>query len=335
MFALRRLHHPLASALLIAALGACSGGALADARTSERTQENFGGGGAPPFLDMMPEAHLRLAYRGIQRVELERSTPPVEYLEDVGCDGAGQFAVSPLAVIEPSGLDEPLFLGLAELRAGLTFRYRDFRISDANLFQSNYLLQVEPETPIVADVQCVRLRAERIGAGANGHQYLVDVDPTTGLVLRWEERDDLDALVARVGFESFAYDADLSDLDLQDKLFTAQAHNPTDNIESSVGFPVLEPALPPTGFVLDTVETMGTPEGEWVKFEYTDGLERVFLLHKEQVQSSFQNAASLGKVRTGALGSWTVVTGHVQGWEVILAGKVSESVLLDMLQSAL
>jgi hypothetical protein len=122
---------------------------------------------------------------------------------------------------------------------------------------------------------------------------------------------------------------------LQDHLFATQSFSPAGDLESSLGFDVLVPALPPTGYVLDRVELMSTDDGDWAKLQYTDGLERVFLLHQAQDQSGFQGSASAGTVCTGGLGRWSLVDGNVQGFEVILAGKVAQDDLLDMLKSAL
>jgi hypothetical protein len=102
---------------------------------------------------------------------------------------------------------------------------------------------------------------------------------------------------------------------------------------------------PPSGFELQSIgyqiDTGLSGEETWVQLTYGDGVEPVFFLFKEaqsaQGNAGYQNgSAGLDNnvVSAMSLGSWNIVDGRVDGREVLVVGRVSESELLLMLQSA-
>ena len=59
------------------------------------------------------------------------------------------------------------------------------------------------------------------------------------------------------------------------------------------------------------------------------------MLQRRQDLSVLYNGEARGEVRVDQIGAWTIVTGSLDAHEIILAGKVSETNLLEMLQSSL
>lgn len=295
--------------------------------------------GAEPtqsFLGKLASAPFETAYSGVRRVELRQDVvgaPNVlEYTEQVVSDGQGKFALEILEVLS-SGVDAELLRIQHGPRQRFHYCYRDVGIHDLARALESYTIRVRDESGSVAGVACVELEVRSRREGGGTYRFLVD--PRTGLVLGSEERSHAGQLVRRMEFESIEMDADVSGYELSEwrmERVTVQA----EGNGPALGFDVLEPTLPPTGYTLEETSAVVDPEGDvWARLEYGDGIERVFLMHGEPVDSGLPGGASLGRVDEMQLGPWNVITGRVKGYPLLVMGKVPTEDLLVMLQSAL
>jgi negative regulator of sigma E activity len=304
--------------------------------------------GGPAYFNGVAQAPLAVAYRGTREVtstSYYQGQPTILiYTEVVASNGAGQFTIQPTDVITPvmDGFEEESFLMNQESRQDFFFTHRDFRIRNFTNFWENYRVVDLAMSLLVANRPCDHLRIERLNG--TGDHFLVAIDPATSLVLREERVDANGQLVSRVEFTNLVLGADLSDLQL-----VSSASDWTPSTLSAVGGlvvgPVLVPVAPPSGFELQSIgyqiDTGLSGEETWVQLTYGDGVEPVFFLFKEaqsaQGNAGYQNgSAGLDNnvVSAMSLGSWNIVDGRVDGREVLVVGRVSESELLLMLQSA-
>ncbi len=329
-----QVNRPLLSPALLAgllAVASCGGHMSAESNTSGEPEVDFSGGGIPAWLQDSVNARWIEAYRGIRRVSLYYEMPGVEYREDVGADGLGNFDVAPIEVLS-SHPDPDTFLTIQTLRATLAYRYRDFAITDWDLFQLRYGVTILDDTRSVAGIPTTQLRIERL-TDARCY-YEVDFDTSTGLVLAYKEYDPGGQLMADVAYESFAYDADLSGLTLIPNLFTTTSHSmAADDLEAVFGFAPLVPTYVPPGYImLDGVDEQNAPDGTRAKVYLTDGVETIILGSQIPVLNS---GSPHGRVFSLSLGPWTGLKGDVSGYPVLIAGRVESPELSLILQSAL
>lgn len=330
---MRPPRHRLALGLALAALAsACSSGAGTSGGADAPGDPPVYGTSDAPFLALVPDAPFVTAYRGIRHVELHYGPQPVLYREDVGADGTGKFFLDPLEIL--SSPSDPFVLeSILSLRQVYLYRYRDWRIADLGLFQSNFGVSVVGSAH-VAGIDCVRVMVSRVLSAPPSH-YFADIDPVTGMVLRWEERDDQDALLALVEFESFQYDADLSDMQLVDRVFQSTTTHPIDgDLESVFGFqPVIPTLTPAPGVVISPiVERFVDPNGEvWAKVTMTDGLETAMVL---SCAPSGPPQLLPSTVTALQVGSWVGMEGDISGQHVRVAGKFPLELLQLTLESA-
>ncbi len=285
------------------------------------------------FFDLVPMAPFEQAFRGVRRVDLFEELPGVAYREDVGSDGQGNFAIETIEVITPHP-NPDLFRLLQDQRQVLSYRFRDWRIRDVDRFFQNYQALVNTETHQVAGIEVVQVSVERIGGGER--RYVVDIDPNTGLVLAYEEYATSDGmLLAKVAFETFAYDGDVSDMQLTNRLFQTEEHDLGADLQAIFGFEPLVPSYSPgNGFVMQPmIEKLVAPDGEWSKVYLDDGLEVVMLMSQSATLTT-DNTHLLGVLRSMQVGAWRSLRGALGGQPVIVAGKVSEDDLALTLQSA-
>jgi hypothetical protein len=313
-------------------LGACGGSSEVVVNNSDDPEFDLSGDGGTTFLALAPSAPFVCAYRGVRLVKLYQVSPGVEYREDVGSDGQGNFAIDTLELLTPNP-NPGVFLALQDLRETLSYRYRDFLIRDYPLFQQQYVVAIVDGDRSVAGVTTVQLIVQR-ALNPQGN-YWVDFDPNTGLVLAYQEYDLNGGLLAEVTFESFAYDADVSDMELVSHLFaTTQYSLGGGNLESAFGFAPLVPDYKPVGYRLeDTVEKQMTPDGERAKVFLTDGLEVLILTSQQPLALSGNVPAS--RIMSLELGSWAGLMGDIAGYPVLMAGKVSVQEQALVLQSAI
>ncbi len=327
----------LALPTLLAGLFLACGGASGNQTGDSRAQGGRDATGAPEagLLDRMPDAPFTTCYRGIRRVLMEYTVLGQEhvlsYREEVASDGLGKFKVIPIEVTS-AGLttyEEELFLALWESREGFIYRYRDFRVRDPQRFLASHAVVLEGGDDVIAGVQCERLRAERLDHPRS--YFRAWIDPRTGLVLRWEERTLEGVLLGEVEFESIDYQPDLGSLELRDSLFELEELDLASDLSGQVGFPVLEPQLLPSGYLLVSATRFTDPQGlAWLKRMYGDGGDQLALL-----QSGPQGSGPLGgKIDWLEVGAWVVLDGEVERSRVVAMGRVTLDELRLLVQSS-
>jgi outer membrane lipoprotein-sorting protein len=289
------------------------------------------------FLESIVEAPLKVTYSGKRRVvfdyRVDGQTQHMDYTEQVYSDGHGEFLVEPDAVTAPPMTTEQhdVFVMLQRVRDSFFYLHRDFRIRDLPLFQRNYSINVLPGPTTVAGRACVAMDIERLEG--NPSVYHVEVDPKTGLVMRWRETTADGVVVANVEFESFTLTPDFTGHDLHGPRFAVEPLE-TDKLP----FPVKLPRLLPEGYQKLRAERIEGPSGPWVSVTYGDGAEQIFYLytHRPEVAtlhgSSVQNS---NVVRVYQIGPWTAAEGEFGSNRCTVVGKVGETALLDMIQSAI
>lgn len=294
-----------------------------------------GPGIGSPLLTLLLTRSEDVLFLGERTVTANFAGETTVHRELVASDGQGNFLLEPIEYV--SGHDDPaLFLLLEAGRAPYAFRYRDFQVEDASRLAANYVISELPSLAHVAGQATLRLEIRR--RTGDGPIFRVDLHPINGLVLAYEEWVGSERVLA-VRFDTIEFQPDLSPYNLGSHRFTRTLLDPSQDLNAQLGFKVLEPQLLPPGYSLEEVSVIEPnptqPEDTWVRCQYGDGLASVVLLQRKQVLSNFLNGAVQGSVRLDTVGGWTFVTGQLDGHEMILAGRASESFLLEMLQSAL
>lgn len=287
------------------------------------------------LLEQIRDAPFVVNYRGTRRVRLNYlRSDSVDYIEEVAADGLGQFSIEPMEVLGANP-NADLVLALKSAHRVFDYRYRDFRVLDPALFDANYEWVLSEEQTSVVGRSCHHLIVPRLAPFQGGH-YEADVDVETSLVLQWKEIDPAGTVLAHVAFDSIAFGADLSDVDLTSGLLTATELDISGDFSHDVSFQVLTPSLLPTGYQLASAtvlelaseENSSDPNDVWLRQLFTDGLQRAWLLHGPQVQSNGEDM-----IYVYSDGAWTIAMGKFDGNQVFAVGHVSEDQLLDMLRS--
>lgn len=307
-----------------------------------------GAGGGPAYFPGIAQAPFSLSYRGLREVTSQsyyQGQPTLLiYTEEVASDGQGQFTIQPSNVIAPvmDSYEEEEFLLSQESRQAFFFKHRDFRIRDFTNFWENYRVVDLAVSLVVAGRSCDNLRIERLNG--TGDHYVVAIDPATSLVLREERVRPDGSLISRVEFTTLDLAVDLSDLQLASttSVWTSSSQSA---LEALLVSPLVLPVAPPSGFELQDLayraNTGMTGQETWAQLTYCDGVETAFFMFRDQVlghgSAGPQNNAGAMEnnvVRAMTIGPWSIVDGRVDGREVLAVGRVSESELLLMLQSA-
>lgn len=334
----------LTSLVLGLALGlvACGGGGVGNPSLAAESPSDASGSGvggstheSVGFLDIMRDAPFSVPYTGVRRVTMNHvGALPVDYREEVAADGLGAFAIEPIEVLSshPNGPELLLSKGRQQV---FDYRNRDFRVLVPSLFQQNYNYSVDPISSFVLGRECFDLTVLRPAPYAGG-SYSVQMDTETGLILDWQEFDAASNEISHVQFESLELqNPDFSGFTLVSGFLTETVLDIQGDLGVAAGFNVLDPSLPPTGFelysasLLEAAANLGDP---WVRLLYTDGLERVWILHRAPTMSS-GGTVTPPRVHIYPTEAWTVAVGQIEGYEVMAAGRVPQKQLLQMLQS--
>ncbi|MFT5050614.1 MAG: hypothetical protein ACI8QZ_002016 [Chlamydiales bacterium] len=290
------------------------------------------------LLDRMQASHRAARFSGLRRIELhfvdDGRDEVLEYLEEVGCDGEGQFALDTVELLQgPDDVD--LFMILQDSRQVFTFEFRDFRITDRHLVLQNYTIAHESNADTVAGVSCLRLRFERQDSPLGGY-YRVWVEPETGLTLRWEQVDRNGVLLGEMEFESIDFTPDLSNFQLIRRNFDGRTIDLNGDLVAQVGFDVLTPSLLPSGYRIESGRVVADGQGnDWFKRVYTDGVSRMALLHRKPEEDlDHSHGGHLGTVQSMPVGPWNLVTGTLKGWRLIIMGQIDPDELYQTVQSA-
>lgn len=304
----------------------------------------------PSFLSSIVDAPMTVAYSGKRRVTfhyaVEGQAQVLDYTEQVYSNGHGQYLVDPSEVASPAMTVEQheVFGLMQKARDSFFYLHRDFCIRDLALFQQNYAVSARSQNTTVAGRACVALDVRPQSADVN--RYRIEVDPQTGLVLRWREFADDGATVALVEFLDFTLNPDLTNVPLHGPQFAVE---PLDLATShaQLGFDVRVPRLLPNGYQLlrtDKLQPGTAPDtSPWARLTYGDGVEQIFYLYTEvpPSQSVLPGVTSNDPLNgahvvwTYAIGPWTVAVGEFGRKRCSVMGKVGEAPLLDMIQSAI
>ncbi|MFT7668544.1 MAG: hypothetical protein ACI8X5_001237 [Planctomycetota bacterium] len=326
-----------------AASGGTSGGS---AQTGQTTSGRFGPGYLNDSLDALTTVKFRGERRTLSRIESGSVVTEYDYREEVASDGAGNFAIVPLAIISPpmNLADESSFLQAQERRESFFFRHRGFRIRHLSSFWRNYEAADLGLSQVVAGRSCERFEIKRIDG--TGDRFSISIDPATSLVLYEERRTQAGVLIGKTWYETFELSPDLSNIQL--------TGGPSEWIEfdpsqaPSVFTKALRvPSAPPSGYELRSSGYFASagPSGlAWAQFIYGDGNEEVFFLCEDgshpggssngQTSAGGASGQNSNLVRLYELGQLTLIEGLVNGRFVVAIGRVHEQELLLMLQSA-
>jgi hypothetical protein len=294
---------------------------------------------------------LGIAHQGVRRVEFEGSWSSVAFRERITTDGQGHYAIEPLEPLTATFMDWPSFELLQRLREGFLFRYRDFSIRDAGLFQRNWRWTALGETSVIAR-RCQRYRVERAVDGGAPALYEVSVDLQTGIVLAFRQLDGAGGVIASLEYETLELEPELSGIAWHQPGNEETVLDWRAELGPQVGAAVLEPRLLPAGYALRAAATVVDGQSRrWLKLTYLDGIEPLFLLQAlpgsgpgavQQGQSSGVDWAAgsatgpaTSRVTVYRVGAATAAQGTLAGHELIAVGKVREAELLDLLESAL
>ncbi|HEX6884618.1 MAG TPA: hypothetical protein VF530_14685 [Planctomycetota bacterium] len=290
-----------------------------------------------------PDARQAVAHRGTRRLEFPAVAGAASsYRERITTDGQGGFALEPLDAHLASAGEWVEFELVQRVREGFLFRYRDFAVRDPERFARNWSTSTLPRTEVVAGRDCALYRVER--RQGEPRAFELALEPESGLILASREYDAGGRLVAEMRYETLQLAPDLS----------AVAWHQSGNLERPVDVPALatelgvrclEPRLLPAGYGPFEVATVQDDEGTtWLKRTYSDGIETLFFLQALERASRSTGAASAGagvqdveagKVMVFELGSARAVQGRVEGFRILAVGKVGETELLDLVESAL
>ncbi|MEE8468106.1 MAG: hypothetical protein V3T22_06605 [Planctomycetota bacterium] len=299
------------------------------------------GGGNTAFLAKVADAPDRVAHRGTRKLELYYGGPAgVIYREDIGTDGKGYFSIELIELLTPHP-NPQFFQILQDGRQVMTYRFRDWLIRDYDLFLANYTHSVLNWSTVVAGRSCVQLDVMSTAPGTQ-IRYVVDVDPTNGMVMRWEEQDLAGQVLARMEYETYEPRGDVSDMTLVRRNFPTSGHDLDEDLDAIFGFqPLIPSLLPNSAFqVLPDIEKstvpnfQGGPDAVWAKVYVTDGLEFAVVMSQARDPNPDNGEGLLGVVDHMQLGSWGALRGDMHGFPFVVAGKFGLDNLTLMLQSA-
>ncbi|HET6204006.1 MAG TPA: hypothetical protein VFI25_14540 [Planctomycetota bacterium] len=196
------------------------------------------------------------------------------------------------------------FANLYALQKSYLAKYRDFTVVDPELVLDNYAIEVSPYSPPVLGRSTGQARFRR---KSDGRAFEVVWDLETGVVLDAQEFDDANHLVARTQYVSITF---------------PPAPSPPGHLVTH-GAPVDEdipegyrPGALPQGFRARRAYAAQIPGGEKARVdEYTDGIDRLFLVQRPQTSPS---PTSSGPIEVRRLRS-----GVVEMLEIDLPGAVA------------
>lgn len=311
-----------------------------------------------PLFDRIALAPLHVRHSGMRRLEFHYdsggSAHTLEYEERVSADGEGRFALDPVRVSTPAmtpGQHE-VFELIQKKREGFFYRYRDFGVRQRQLFLSNYRITELNSSLVVADRKCIEIDVRRSDGVSNSYVAAVDIE--TALVLRCTEFAPDGHIVSKLEFTSIDFDPALDEVEW----FVPRDPNDTEDLSDSalaeLGFSPATPRTLPKGYQLLHSEVLHQGRDRWVRRVYGDGVESLFVLHSHgyaleaQVMEPRANGPALAqsrdvvgtnseplKVRLCAAGPWTLAEVVRGDDRVFVVGKIPESDVVRLLQSAL
>ena len=305
------------------------------------------------LFEHVQEAPLRVAHAGVRRLDLAYDlgggVQTLSYRERVVTDGQGRFSIQTLEALTPVG---PAFMELQRQREGFYFRYRDFKVRDLAAFLENYSVydlgqSVEFLGRTAWEFEIRTNQLKHPGHLGSPVHYRLTLDVDTGLLLRSVELDESGQVYARLEYESFELDPDLSGVTFHQLSNQEAPATLGPELEAQMGFEVTVPDALPAGYVLSEVSTIVDQSGgAWVKLTYTDGVEPLFYVQSRGAQPGVgvkvgpATSINLGSPLAGRVlwlqvGPIVAVQGELSGVMRLAVGKLSKDVLFDLIQSTL
>lgn len=333
---------------LVLALG-CGRSDAPGAQSAAPSQAELARG--PSFLRGDPR--LSVAHAGIRRLEFPHvAGPGRSFRERIATDGKGNYSIQPFDALEASSSEWDNFELLQRGREGFHFRYRDFLVRDPRLFARNWRTTDQERMVLVAGRACALYRVERMEGEPVVFELSIDAD--TGLVLASQELDADGQLVATMTYESLRLDLDPSTVVWHVPANEERVLDPAKtDLAEAIGEQPLRPRLLPRGYGPLETATVGDGKGaKWLMLTYSDGIEPLFFFQAMQGANgvSDANAHELaarsearldGAQRTPSsvvvfeIGAATAIQGTVDGFELMVIGRVPQAELLDLIESSL
>ena len=149
----------LTCGLLLLGLAACGGSVEANGHVDPTSGHGGPTLGLSHIVQSIERAPWTVPYEGIRHIQYLDESPTLSYREKVAGDGQGGFQL----VLEEMLSSHPSLNGIAqrlEQTKGFRYRYKDFRIQNAYLFQIAYRVRVLNKDEMVAGVPCTRILVE-------------------------------------------------------------------------------------------------------------------------------------------------------------------------------
>lgn len=335
------------SVLLAATVAAGCGPGVGDGNPDDASPSQIAASKLPqlPFLGLIPNAPLAISYQGKRRVQTSWTVGgqarTLDYVEEVWSDGQGKFLIIPGAVAAPAMTvqEAEFFALLQQQRDGFFIRHRDFRIRNLGFCKLNYDVVDTGSQRVVANRTCVVLEVHRHSGGSSW--YRAAVDPTTGLVMRFEELTGDGRVLSTVEFLEFALGAIPSGVRVHGDLYVPTPIDPNTDTTVQLGFQVKAPQVFPPGYRFVKADSVVEGGQTWARLFYGDGVEQVFFL--QTAVPAGQGAAPVPAehyvgpkvLRVLTMGPWTMLELTFNSQVLLAVGKVDESTLRQMLRSAL
>jgi len=338
----------LATACLALGLGSCSDsgnslGKSVDPGTQEFRQPPAGGfsptpGDSTGVGAIIPAEEVR--HGGERLVEVfDEGLLSLSYREQILTDGEGAFSLRPLEALTSVG---PEWESIQRSQQGFLFRYRDFAVRDRWQFTQNHLLIDLGNEVVVAGRPCARYRVERTVGESRTYELSVDVE--TGQTLAYEELDQDQRLVARMTYETYDAEPDLTTAIWFEPTLQETSLLDTEPLRSQTGYPVPLPRILPAGYTLFEVATLQVSNREWIKLTFTDGNDPLFFLY-QPTQETVQSAGPLGisakpdperepNIYLSRMGAAGAAQATLADGLYIAVGKVSEDDLVSLIETA-
>jgi len=312
----------------------------------------------PPFVQSMEGVLEEATFKGV-RVHRSRHfisdtagaslQPTADWLETrelVASDGAGDYAIELVDVLQlPTSIDPLAFPISFERSVDSRWNLREFRVRDFDALIGNYAVVAPGVTTTVAGRTCERIELSRYTPhdGRPGH-YVLDVDPASAFVLAMRELDEAGATIQEFEYETIDFSPSLNDVTLRDGEFDLAPLDLHAPLTIQAGFAVRVPDLLPDGFdfvegaqfdipagLVPTSDDPLLPAGEWVRLEATDGVEALRFAHSRG--ASLGNSAP-STMRVVEEGAWRIAFGRVRGVAVVCSGRVGQTGLRRLVESA-
>ncbi|MCE9593027.1 MAG: hypothetical protein K8S98_02440 [Planctomycetes bacterium] len=294
------------------------------------------------LLQKIVAAPTTVSWRGRRHFEAHYTFKgaPVDlvYEETLTTDGTGRYQLAAEDLIVPTlpAGNEALFLLTQDNREGLMFQHRDPTVRDATLFLNNYTAIDAGTTEQVVGRNCARWSVQ---ANAGGNTWTLWIDLATGVILKSEERDGGQALIALLQYLDFTDAPDTSNAVWHNSVLQ-ESTVPTGQAQAVLGFAPISPRMLPPNYRLARTERVVDPveNRTWARFTYTDGWNEVIFMDGGAVNGSIAihgPAPQPDVIRITEVGPWSIADGRIASHRVLAASRGGESDLKLLIESSL